>query len=175
MAAKNKEDDNFSGRQSSQGQGGRDGSEQEQGGKGVKPNGGSSHQRSASKSRCGRNDLKLYRPHNIPHPRNIPAVHFIQGYNYNSNIPAEYAYTYICEGEDEEDESEREYLPPTARRRSEGEVMYMLQQQEQIWQQEQERVTKIEVEEAKNENDASASSILAGRKRDAKCHCFKCW
>ena len=168
MAAKDKEDDNFSGRQSSQGQGGRDGNEQEQGGKGVKPNGGSSHQRSASKSRCGRNDLKLYRPHNIPYPRNIPAVHFIQGYNYNE-------YAYICEGEDEEDESEREYLPPAARRRGEGEVinMYMLQQQEQIWQQEQERVAKIEEEEAKN--DASASSILAGRKRNARCHCFKCW
>eukprot|EP00984_Skeletonema_dohrnii_P009144 scaffold3460_cov93-Skeletonema_dohrnii-CCMP3373.AAC.4 len=177
MAAKNKEDDNFSGRQSSQGQGGRDGNEQEQGGKGVKPNGGSSHLRSASKSRCERNDLKLYHPHNMSYPCSIPAVHFIQGYNHNSNIPAEYAYTYtyICEGEDEEDESEREYLPPAARRRSEGEVMYMLQQQEQIWQQEQERVTKIEIEEEVAKNDASASSILAGRKRDAKCHCFKCW
>ena len=160
MAAKNKNDDNFSGRQSSQGQGGRDGNEQEQEGKGVKPNGGSTHQRSASKSRCGRNDLKLYRPHNIPYTRNIPAVHFIQGYNYNE-------YAYICEGEDEEDESEREYLPPAARRRGEGEVVHRLQRQHHEW------ATATSIEEAKH--DASALSIFACKKRNARCHCFNCW
>eukprot|EP00984_Skeletonema_dohrnii_P002509 scaffold872_cov119-Skeletonema_dohrnii-CCMP3373.AAC.5 len=180
MTANNDSDDSLSGHPSNQGQGGRDGDGEREGkGKGGKPTAATApakegrggrhhHQRSALNIHRGHNNngsgngnLKLYRRHNNQRPRNIPAAHFIQGYN---------ECAYICEHE--EDENEREYLPTAARRR--GDVVYRLQlqqqQQQQIWQQQQQRATKVE--EAKD--DASALSVFAGKKLNASCHCFNC-
>mmetsp|Transcript_15153 Transcript_15153/g.22888 ORF Transcript_15153/g.22888 Transcript_15153/m.22888 type:complete len:134 (+) Transcript_15153:31-432(+) len=131
MAADN-DTNSGSGHPSIHGKGGRDDREGEGNGGNSKPNdaapevGEGRRQRHASKSRRIRNNngnngnLKVFRRLNNPHPRNIPAARFIQGYN---------ELAYICEGE--EDESEREYLPPAARRRGEGEVVHRLQRQHQ--------------------------------------------
>jgi len=155
-----------------QGKGGRDDREGEGNGGNSKPNdaapevGEGRRQRRASKrsrrirNNNGNGNLKLFRRHNNPHPRNIPAARFIQGYNEHS---------YICEHQEDESESEREYLPTAARRRGEGAVVHRLQRQHHEWA----TATRIEEEEAKH--DASALSIFAGKKRNARCHCFNCW
>lgn len=102
---------------------------------------------------------------NVPVP--APAARVIQEYN-----------EYACISDHEEEE--REYLPKAkaTRRRGEGNVVgvHKLQQQQQIQQiqrQEQGQESAAKVEEAKNE--ASALSIFAGRKRNARCYCFNCW
>jgi len=150
---------------------GRD--DQEQEGKEGKPNDaaadapakeGSRHKRRSSsihrdRDNNGSNILKRRR-HNNPRPRNLPEARLIQENN---------EWAYISERE----EDEKEYLPMATRRRGNGEVVRRLhqQQQQQIWQQEQQWATKIE--DAKN--DASALSMFAAKKRNARCHCFNCW
>eukprot|EP00984_Skeletonema_dohrnii_P019176 scaffold9107_cov104-Skeletonema_dohrnii-CCMP3373.AAC.4 len=161
MAADNNDSDDTnsgSGHPSNQGKGGRDDREGEGNGGKSKPNdaapeeGEGRRQRRASSRRIrnnnGNGNLKVFRRLNNPHPRNIPAARFIQGYN---------EYAYICESE--EDESEREYLPTAARRRGEGAVVHRLQRQQQGWA----TATKVEEEEAKK-NDASALSVFSGKK-----------
>ena len=95
-----------------------------------------------------------------------PAPRFIQAYD---------EYAYISDHEEEE----REYLPKAkaTRRRGGGNVVVVqkLQQQQQIqrYEQGQEQESAAKIEETKNE--ASALSIFAGRKRNARCYCFNCW